>query len=248
MDTNLAQIVSLANATDTEISILKSTLKAANSTKVFSGLELTPWKLAAGALADSDTAKGNIPIAVQSQPLIECASFAIDPKGKAWADAYWYKELGADASKTRFTYEVSFLFPTPAYSLASQAIELDIQQVISGMVYNFGFQFDFAEGIFRTWNRGEHEAIGGGWNPTTMSLPRWSAGQWTRVAVQGHTLPGSVLYDSVTINNVKSTLNIHYPAAKLNLSDMLNCAVQLDGNASGTAYRVMVDVVSLRLE
>lgn len=214
---------------------------------IYDSLELAPWLLAAGSLADSDTSSGNVPSATQTQPsAIGCASFAIDPKGKPWANAYWYKQHGPQAGLTRFIYSASFLFPSAADAAASQAVEMDIQQVIAGVTYNFGFQFDFAEGQFRVWNRAGHEASGGGWNATEVPMPRWEAGEWVRVEVLCHRTSGSVTYDQLIINGVSHLLGQSYPAPTLSLSDMLNCAVQLDGNGAGAGYRVVVDDVSFQ--
>lgn len=206
----------------------------------FDGLELTPWLLAPGALADSDTAAGNVSTATQTQPGVECASFAIDPKGQSWANAYWYKELGADARVTHLVYEASFLFPTAADAQASQAIEMDIQQTISGVTFNWGLQFDFADNAIRVWNRASKS-----WNPTGQPCPRWPEMEWQRVRLEVSRLSTSVAYNLLTINEQDVLLQQAYPQATVGEKPQINCAIQLDGGKSGTAYRVMVDGVRL---
>lgn len=249
MDSDLQQIVTLAEQVDARLTSLQQQVNVdaleettEDNTKVFDGLELTPWLLAQGALADSDTASGNVPTATQRQPSIECASFAIDPQTKSFANAYWYKKLGADEGKTTFTYEASFLFPTTADVAASQAVEFDFQQVISGIVYNLGWQFDYADGKFRVWNRGVKA-----WVPVMIALERPSTLTWTRLALAGHRDANSIYYATVTINGTTFSINQSFPAPNLGLTDMLNCAFQLDGNKAGVAYRVMVDGMRLTI-
>lgn len=218
--------------------------------KIISNLERSPWKLAPGALADTDTAHGNVTQATQTQPGVECASFAIDPKGKEFANAYWYKELGADARITQLDYSVAFLFPTPHDSQACQALELDLQQVLGGTVYNFGIQLDFAEGFVRLWNRAEHEAKREGWISIGKPIGRWAAGQWLEIElkVRRDIAKSRLVYESMHLSGEVVPLGgVAYPSVKLNLPNMLNCAVQLDGNSRGEAYRVMVDAVGLQL-
>lgn len=208
--------------------------------KRFGNLERTPWKLATGALADSDISHGNIPVAAQTQPLIECASFGIAPKGQSFANAYWYKELGADARKTHFVYEVAFLFPTIADTQACQALELDLQQTVSGVTFNWGLQFDFADNQVRVWDRGQKK-----WEPTGMNCPRWPAMAWMDVSLRGHRDSNKLFYDLLTINDSDHLLQSFFTQTRVGEKEQINCAVQLDGNTKGEAYRVMVDAVSL---
>lgn len=226
-------------AADSSMQALRDSLAAAQAkldaianTSVFDDLEFSPWLLAPGTAANTGST-GNTTVATQAQPGINSAWFNSIPGGP-FANAYWYKKLGADAKKTKYLYELAFMFATPADAAASQAVELDIQQVIAGVVYNTGLQFDFAENALRVWNRST-----GSWIPTGRAAQRWSAGQWMSVAYETHRDGANVYMDSVTVNGTKMALSgTAFPAPKLGLTDMLNCAVQLDGNKTGTAYRV----------
>jgi hypothetical protein len=203
---------------------------------VFDGLELTPWLVAPGTAANTDS-KGSTATATQGQPGINSAWFGLAPNGP-WADAYFYKKLGADPNKLTFKFELSFLFGTAADSAASNCIELDIQQVIAGLGFNPGLQFNFGGNQLRVWDRSSKN-----WVDTGKPCPRWAAGQWVRVIFEAHRDGAKIYVDAVTVNGVRIALNLSFPATKLPLPDMMNCAVQLDGNKAGTAYKLFIDAV-----
>lgn len=212
----------------------------------YENLEQTPWLLAPGALADSDIVGGNVPIATQKQPLVECASFAIDPLGKSYADAYWYKELGAQPHTYQQTFELFSLFPTLNDSNASQAVELDLQQTIGGITFNWGLQFYFTEAQIRVWDRLSNVLTPGtGWKPTGHPLPRWTPGMWQHIKLTVSRASSSVFYDVLEVNGVSFLLQQSFSVASVGEKEQLNCAVQLDGNSTGVAYKMMVDAVSL---
>lgn len=213
---------------------------------VFNNLERSIWKVAAGALADTNTQHGNVPVAAQSLPSVACATLSLDPRGQPYANAYFYKEHGPHPSVSTFIYSAAFLFPTVQDSQRCQALELDLQQVIRGEVANFGLQLDFAEGFVRVWNRAAHEAGKEGWQATSKPVSRWAEGQWLEITLAVRRDKGKVAYQSLVLGGQTIPLgNVAFKTAKLSLADMLNCAIQLDGNRSGESYRVVVDAVSL---
>lgn len=224
----------------TQINTLDAQIAAAGSVVVFPALETTTWLLAPGASANTGST-GSLATATQAQPSSSSAWFNIAPLG-AYADAYWYKTLGANPSKTNYTYQLSFMFNTAADAAASQCVELDIQQCIGGVVYNTGWQFDFAENTIRTWNRyAKERGLPNPWVSTGLLCPRWVAGQWMHIFVENHRDASNVYSDAITINGVRTPINLSFPAPSLGLSDMLNCAVQLDSNSTATAYKLYVD-------
>ena len=223
-----------------QLSSLQSQLSALQNITVFDHLEYGEWLLAGGTAANSG-ATGNTAVATQTQPGVQSASFSLSPNG-SFANAYWFKRLGARPEKKSFKYELSILMPSPTDAAASQAVEFEWQQVISHKVFNIGWQFDFAQNVFRVWNRTLHGTGKEPWIATPLTSPRWTAGSWANVAVEGHRDDGGVFYDTVTINGVRTVLNISFPATlEPSQPDMLNVAFQLDGNGSSTSYRVNVD-------
>lgn len=225
---------------------LKDALKAAEdrlaaiaSTVVFDDLELTPWLLAPGTSANSGQT-GSTAVATQGLQGVTSAWFNLAPNGP-YANGYWYRKLGADAKKSKYLYEIPFLFGSAADAAASNCIELDIQQVIAGRVFNTGLQFDFTENALRVWDRSSATPADtgkGDWVTTGFPCPRWTPGQWVKVALATHRDDTHVYYDSIDVNGLHVQPTMVFAAPLLGLSDMLNCAVQLDGNKTGTPYRV----------
>jgi hypothetical protein len=225
------------------IVLLQHQLDALNSVVVYDHLERDTWLLAPGAAANTG-ATGSLATATQAPPTTSTAWLKLAPHGP-YANAYWYEKKTPDAAKTKFQMEVSFMFGSAADAAASQAIELDIQQVISRTVFNAGLQFNFQSNQVRVWNRyAKEHGLPDPWRAVPgMVCPQWPAGQWMRVVFGAHRDSNSVHYDPVTVNGVTTAINLSFSSVNLPLPDMMNCAHQLDGNASGTAYQVYRDDV-----
>ena len=236
MNTILQPVDDLLNQKDQSILLLKQEIAALNSVVVYDHLERDAWLLAPGTAANTGST-GSTVKATQGLPGISSAFLRIAPNGP-YGDAYWYEKKAIDPDKKNYKYEASFLFGTAADAAASQCIEFDIQQVISGLVFNPGLQFDFAENLIRVWNRN-----GKAWVSTGIPCPRWNPNQWMRVVYEAHRDDKMVYHDSVTINGVADLFNLSFPAVTLNLPDMMNVGMQLDGNKAGMAYQVYRDDV-----
>ncbi len=223
------------------IILLQHRLDAINSVVVYDHLERDTWLLAEGAAANTGST-GSLATATQAPPNWSTAWLRIEPHGQ-YANAYWYEKKTPDAAKTKYQLEVSFLFGATADATASQAVELDIQQVINGTVYNTGLQFDFQSNQMRVWNRyAKENNLPDPWHAIPGVLcPRWPAGQWVRIVFSSRRDATSVYYDPVTVNGNITPIGMSFPAVKLALADMMNCANQLDGNKAGTAYQVYRD-------
>ena len=213
------------------------------SPKIWTGLELTPWLVAAGAAADTGAA-GNVPVASQGTVSEGTAYVEIDPRGKPYANSYFYKQLGANNALDTYDYLLRMMIATADECAAAQAIELDIQQCIGGVVYNTGLQFDFQANQIRVWSRHAKETGDPNpWKPTGQPCPRWLPEVWFNIDLKTHRTATAVVYDMIDLQ--PSTLT--FPAPKLGLPDMMNVAVQLDGNSAGAPFRVYLDEVNFTL-
>lgn len=244
MNTNLSVISSASAALQLELDAKDATiadLQQKANRKTWNDLERSAWILAPGTLANTGSA-GSLADGFQVLPDTKCGSFEIRPHGP-YADRYWYRELGADPFKSKYRYEASFLFGSASDSQAVQAIEMDIQQCIGGIVFNPALQFDFAEDLVRIWNRSVKPQ--GEWEPIGLSCPRWDFGKWNTVAIEAHRTTNLIVYDSVTVNGVVTKIQGQpFPASNLGKPDMMNIGFQLDSNKNGTAFKVFVDAMN----
>lgn len=242
MDPNLQGIINFANDTQTVIDSLTDQLNAAEArisdawldALVIEDIEFQPWILASGTVANTPGSTATA-VGTQGQPGPMCAFFSIRPN-KPYADEYWYQAQGPQPTRETLRYAGKFLFPTQQDALASQALELDLQQCINGVVYNTGLQFDFAENQLRVWNRS-----GKAWVPSGQTCPRFTSLKWNSFSLETHRDDSSVYYDGVTINGSDIDLSkFSWLAPNLGLPDMMNYAVQLDSNSKGLPYTVYI--------
>lgn len=225
-------------AAQAQVAALQAQLAAAQPT-VWADLEYQNWLTASGTAANTGTT-GNTATSTQTLPGVASATRGIQPAG-AYADKYWYFQLGPNPSYVRFKQEYSFLFPTTADSTDSQAVETDLQQCIGGIVFNWGFQFDFAENEMRVWNRS-----GGNWVALPgVACPRYAAGVWVTIVLEGHRDAANIYYDAYTVQGVRTPLTQSFPAPNLGKPDMLNVGQQLDGEKVPAAYTIAIDRMKL---
>jgi hypothetical protein len=206
---------------------------------IFDKLERTPWLVAAGTVANTNTT-GNTATSAQTIPGINYASRTIIPNGP-YADKYWFKQLGANASFRKFRQEGSFLFPAATDSANSQCVETDFDKSddVAGPVYNAGSQFDFAENSFRLWDRST-----GVWHPTGIAMPRFAYATWVDFVMDFHHDNDAIYYDSYILNGNKLTLDptmTKFPSPKLQKDPHMNYGFQLDGEKIAKAYTVFID-------
>lgn len=208
---------------------------------VFDHLESNPWLLAGGTAANSPGGTGTA-TATQTKPGVMSATVAIVPAAP-YADKYFYQTLGVHPELVRFRQEGSFLFPMATDAAAPQAIEFDLQQVITGVVYNWGVQFDYGEGMLRVWDRdAKVKGDPNPWKEIGVKLPRMAPGVWAQCSWEFHREAGTVVYDKLTINGVVLVVApITFPAPTLGLGDMLNYGFQLDGGKAPQAFAVAQD-------
>ena len=204
---------------------------------VFDLLERSAWLIASGTAANTN-AVGNTATSQQTLPGLNYATRTIIPDG-SYADKYWFKQLGANKDVRRFKYQGSYLFPSMADAYNSQAVEVDFDKAddIALPVYNCGAQFDFAENMFRVWNKSI-----GSWVPTGLTMPRYAYATWVDFEMNFHHDNDAVYYDSLKINGSNLVIpSLIFPAPLLQKGPHMNVGFQLDGNKLSKAYSVAID-------
>jgi hypothetical protein len=164
------------------------------------------------------------------------AQFYLKPS-QAYANALWWKQLGANSAVSNFQYDLYFYLKNPA---AAQALEFDVNQSINGKKYIFGTECDI---------KGHHDwdvwdAANARWMQTGIACSAPTAYTWNHLTLEFQRSNGQVKFISVTLNGKKSYFNKAYYPTSTGASE-LNVAVQLDGNSTSTAYDEWADKVNL---
>jgi hypothetical protein len=160
--------------------------------------------------------------------------------GPAFANAYWW--AGHPTVSNTFAYlayQFSIYIPS-AYVSAPQAIEFEVQQDINGYIYNFAWQDDYANGVWRTFNYGAKT-----WDSSGLEATHLTGNTWHTIKAEYHASGTTIYHDALTIDGTRHTFNITHSADKTGASDAFHNAFQLDSNPSGTPYKVYVDKMSV---
>lgn len=156
-----------------------------------------------------------------------------------YAQALWWKQLGGNASARNFVYELDFYIKDPN---ASQALEFDVNQSVNGKKYIFGTECNLKE--TRTWRVWDPAAVR--WVNTGIACPMPKAYEWNHLVWEfQRTGDDKVRYISVTVNGVKTYVNMTFNPIAVNASE-INVAFQMDGDYKQTDHSVWLDNVTLR--
>jgi hypothetical protein len=157
----------------------------------------------------------------------------------AYASALWWKQLGAQAAASHFTYDVNFYLSD---TNAPQALEFDINQSVGGRKYIFGTECDYSGSKqWDIWDSVKH------WIPTGIACPRVSANTWHHVTIEAERSGDQTHFIAITLDGTKHYLN-RYQASQTSGASELNVAVQLDSNGHATNYSMWTDKISLNYQ
>src|SRR5262245_29742691 len=155
-----------------------------------------------------------------------------------YADAIWWKQLGADNAKTRFQYDLDFYLTTPQYA---QSLEFDANQSTGGKKFIFGTQCNVkGDGQWDIW-----DTAGNTWRPTGIACAMPAAYQWHHLTWQFYRDSAKIYFVSVTLDGVTHYVNRSYNAKPVNAAEV-NVAFQMDGDYAMHSYSAWLDNVTLR--
>ncbi len=200
--------------------------------------QITGWQ-SCGACAGIG---GNGPVATYwmkqfvSSPSMDGKSAQFYLGGKAWANALWWKQLGANAGVSHFAYDLYFYINYPGNA---QALEFDVNQSVNGKKYIFGTQCNVAAGQWDVWN-----TAGAYWVHTGIGCTAPPAYKWNHLTLEFQRVNGQTVFVAVTLNGVKKYINRTYNAKAVNASE-LNVAFQMDLKGAGAGYTTWLDKVRL---
>jgi len=170
----------------------------------------------------------------------------------AYADALWNNHLIGDLSSQgmpdsnhtlvptlhNFTYDTYFYGSNLALS---ENIEFDIAQYFNDMGFMFGTQCQIVNGsVWGIWDN-----VNGRWVSTKAPCKPLS-NSWNHVVIQfQRTSDNQLLYKSITLNGVTTTLNAKYPHFSAPGWWGIVVNFQLDGNYKMADYSVYLDKLNI---
>ncbi len=171
-----------------------------------------------------------------SSPSLDGSSAQFYLGGKPYADALWWKQLGANSGAYNFTYDLYFYIQNP--SLA-QALEFDVNQSTGGHKYIFGTECDARYGhVWKVWNTAGHYWV----NTYQSCYP--AAYHWNHLTIQLQRVGGKVHFISITLNGATKYINKYfYPQSSS--ANEINVAFQMDLDSYGQGYSVWIDRMRL---
>jgi hypothetical protein len=133
-----------------------------------------------------------------------------------------------------FTYDVYFYGTNLAFS---QAIEFDINQFYDNLGFIWGHECRIAGGNeWDIWNNVSQK-----WVPTGIACNPVS-NSWNHLTIQvQRTSSNQLLYQSITLNGVTSTVNQTYPPGSTSGWWGITINYQMDGNYKQSAYTTFLD-------
>lgn len=153
-----------------------------------------------------------------------------------YGDALWWKELGANANVSHFTYDVYFYYKNAG---AVQALEFDTNQNVGGRRYIFGTQCNVAAKQFDVWNTASAY-----WMHTGIACSAPPTYTWNHLTWEFERVNGQTHFIAVTFNGKKSYVN-KYGGSRAAGGGELNVAFQMDEVGSHINYDVWIDKLTL---
>jgi hypothetical protein len=216
-----------------------------STAKVFSGLDQsnTNWNACGTAACAGGSGSGGFwQSFFQTSPSMDGSSMQLYRDG-IWANALWWKKVGANNGATHFLWDFYVMVDGNAASRA-QTLEYDAFQFVGGYNYMIGSQCNYAAGVWDTWNEGT-----GHWLHTSIACPKFSANTWHHIqwyVTTNHT-NHTYTYVTLVVDGKAHTLNQTQPAKYLAWGDNIGAQWQLDVNATGAGYHEWVDKAKLTI-
>jgi hypothetical protein len=155
----------------------------------------------------------------------------------AYADALWWKQLGAANGASNLVYDLYFYIKTPQYS---QALEFDANQANGSHRWVFGTQCNIAAGVWDVWAN-----AAGKWTSTGVKCSVPTAYKWHHLTWEFKRSGSYVVFIAFTYDGVKHYINKSYPAKSSSVNE-LNVAFQMDMKANHVSYSTWLDQISLK--
>ena len=173
----------------------------------------------------------------QASPSLDGNSAKFSISGPTpYADALWWKQLGAADTATHLKYDVDFYITNPG---VAQALEFDNNQSDGAHHFIFGTQCYIKAGHWDVWGN-----LSGNWLSTGIACSAPTAFQWHHLTWEFQRSATTVTYVGFTYDGVTHYVNRTYPVRGSTVHE-LNVAFQMDGDFAMHAYSTWLDRVTL---
>ena len=159
-----------------------------------------------------------------------------------FTNGYFYQQhTPVTRQITSLTYEFDIFIPSGSETLP-QAIEFECQQILDGWVYNFSWQALYPGNQWRIFDYGLKQ-----WDATGLTLTRFTPNAWHHIVAEYHndTTNHLVIHDALTVDGVRTPVNITHNAFFSGSNNQFTNAVQLDSNSAAAPYSVYVDKMKI---
>lgn len=159
-----------------------------------------------------------------------------------YTNGYFYQaHAPISAQFNSLLYEFDLYIPQGMEDLP-QALEFECQQKLSGWIYNFSWQADYASNSWRIFNYGAKQ-----WESSGLALQRFTPGAWHHLAAEYHNDAAGhgVFHDALTIDGVRNPINIRHDAFFSGGNDQFTNAIQLGSNNHPDPYYIYVDMMKI---
>ena len=156
--------------------------------------------------------------------------------GVKYANALWWKQLGANDAVTNFQYDLDFYITNPG---VAQALEFDVNQGIGNTKFIFGSQCAVKSGVWDVWDTANVT-----WRSTGIPCGPPTAFKWHHLTWELRRTATQTIFVALTYDGVKHYVNRSYNA-RSESSQEVNVAFQMDMDSSATTYSVWLDNVKL---
>jgi hypothetical protein len=213
-----------------------------STAKVFSNIEqMSGWQ-SCSVCAGQGGAGPTVPYSMtqnQATPSMDGNSTKYSIGGSsAYGAALWWKQLGADATKRNFVFDMYFYMTTPQYA---QALEFDMNQAVGGLRYIFGTQCDIKD--HKTWD--VFDGVARHWVSTGIPCVAPSAYTWHHVVFEFQRTTGNqAKFIAVTLDGKKSYFNKTFAPHSSSVNE-LNVAFQMDQDGKANDYSTWIDKMKM---
>ena len=153
-----------------------------------------------------------------------------------YADALWWKQLGAANGATNLRYDLDFYLQAPQNA---QALEFDNNQANGSMRWIFGTQCNIAAHQWDVWGNAN-----GNWIHTGIPCSMPAAYKWHHLTWEFKRSGSTLTYVAVTLDGVKHYVNRTYTGRRSSVNE-LNIAIQLDLKGNHAPVKEWVDNAKL---